>query len=387
MTDGRVVIVGGGVLGTLHAVEARSRGWHVEHLEMDPEPQQATVRNFGMLWIGGRATGLELELALDARRRWQALDEVAPAIGFRSDGSITLATHQVHMDAFAELVARDDSATRGFHLLDVAQVRERNPALRGEFLGGLWCSLDAVLEPRLTLGALRDTVLAGPHYRFHGGRQTLEVDSGRVTDDAGRVHTGDLVIVCPGSRASAIATTLAPRAPLRRVRLQMLQTAPHPRRLTTAVADGGSLPRHPGYDVPALERLPPSAPVEDEFDAQLICAQRASGALTVGDTHEYDEPFAFDLSERPYRHLLDRLEQLLGEPAGPVQRRWSGVYHRCTDDRLWWREAIGEGVVVVTGAGSRGMTLAPAIAAETFDSLIDGVDSGATIPSREQRRN
>ncbi len=312
---------------------------------MDAEPQQATVRNFGMLWIGGRAPGLDLRLALDARRRWSELALRAPELGFRADGSITLATDQVHLDAFAELVDRDDSATRGFQLLDRDEIRERNPALQGEFLGGLWCSLDAVIEPRLALGALRHQVLDGPRYRFHGGRQSVEVDTGRVTDDTGRVHTGDLVIVCPGSRPSAIATTLAPRAPLRRVRLQMLQTAPHPRRLTTPIADGGSLRRQPGYDVPALERLPPAAPVEDEFDAQLICVQRASGGLTIGDTHEYDEPFAFDLSERPYRHLLDRLELLLGEPPGPVQRRWSGVYHRCTDDRLWWRETIGEDVV------------------------------------------
>ena len=40
--------------------------------------------------------------------------------------------------------------------------------------------------------------------------------------------------------------------------------------------------------------------------------QRADGGLTIGDTHEYDEPFAFDVDSDAYDHLQARAEAVLG---------------------------------------------------------------------------
>jgi len=45
---------------------------------------------------------------------------------------------------------------------------------------------------------------------------------------------------------------------------------------------------------------------------QLLCVQRLHGGLTIGDTHEYDEPFAFDVGEAPYAYLADVVEEFLG---------------------------------------------------------------------------
>ena len=69
MTTGtqKLVVVGGGILGTMHAVEAARRGWEVEQLERDLAPRGASVRNFGLVWVSGRAVGRELTLALRAR--------------------------------------------------------------------------------------------------------------------------------------------------------------------------------------------------------------------------------------------------------------------------------------------------------------------------------
>ncbi|MGB6583222.1 MAG: FAD-dependent oxidoreductase, partial [Streptosporangiaceae bacterium] len=50
----RAVIVGGGVLGTMHAVAARQRGFEVVHLEREAEARGASVRNFGLVWVSGR---------------------------------------------------------------------------------------------------------------------------------------------------------------------------------------------------------------------------------------------------------------------------------------------------------------------------------------------
>ena len=58
--------------------------------------------------------------------------------------------------------------------------------------------------------------------------------------------------------------------PVRRVRLQMLQTEPFAGRLTTAVADGDSLRYYPAFDLPGRSRLGPQAPVAAAAAAQLL---------------------------------------------------------------------------------------------------------------------
>jgi glycine/D-amino acid oxidase-like deaminating enzyme len=59
----RAVIVGGGVLGTMHAIMARRAGFDVLHLERDAEARGASVRNFGLIWMSGRRAGPELAAA------------------------------------------------------------------------------------------------------------------------------------------------------------------------------------------------------------------------------------------------------------------------------------------------------------------------------------
>ena len=78
----RVVVVGGGVLGMMHALEARRRGHEVVHLEREPVPRGASVRNFGLIWVSGRAPGAELDLALRARVRWAQIAAQVPGTGF-----------------------------------------------------------------------------------------------------------------------------------------------------------------------------------------------------------------------------------------------------------------------------------------------------------------
>jgi glycine/D-amino acid oxidase-like deaminating enzyme len=224
----RVVIAGGGVLGTMHAVAARRRGFEVVQLEREAGARGASVRNFGLVWVSGRKAGPELDLALRARELWSELGAEVPRLGFRAAGSLTLATGDAELALLKEAIARPDAERRGFELLDPAAARAVNPALRGEFAGG----------------------------------------------------------------------------------------------------------------------------------------------LTIGDTHEYAEPFGFDLDEDAYDHLRARAEALLGTPIPRVRRRWAGVYSEVNPaaaaHALYHRSEAEPGVVLVTGPGGRGMTCSPAIAEETF---------------------
>jgi FAD dependent oxidoreductase TIGR03364 len=368
----RVTVVGGGILGTTHALEAVRRGHEVVHLEREAEARGATVRNFGLVWLSGRARG-EMATALRARELWETLGAQIPGIGFRPAGSITLLQTPLEIAVAEEVAGRADAACRGFSLLDPDQVRAQNPALRGKYLAGLYCSRDAAVESRQALPAIREHMAATGRYIFLPRTEAVSVNNQTVEDDHGHHHGGDIVVICAGAAHGGLIREIAGNLPLRRVRLQMMQTEPLDEPLTTAIADGDSFRYYPGFAGPALDTLRRNenqSPIAEEHRMQLLCVQRLHGGLTIGDTHEYDEPFDFDVSEEPYAYLADLVEQFIGRALPPVRRRWAGVYSQCIDpDLLVCRNSPDDGVWVVTGPGGRGMTLAPALAEQTADLI------------------
>lgn len=371
---GRAVVVGGGILGSWHALELVEAGFEVEHLEAEAGPTGASVRNLGLVWVSGRRSGAELEVAWRARARWEGIGAAVPGLGFRPSGSLTVARTPGERDVMEAFAGHPEASARAITFLGPDEVRACNPALRGACFGALYCTADAVVEPRRVLGALRDH-LAGPsapgsasagRYRFHPGRRVLAVEPGAVRDAGGDRWSGDLVVLATGAAYDHLPGLADLTAGLRRVRLQMLETEPFPATLTTSVADADTLRYYPAYAVAPLARLGEQGAVAAAHHLQLLLVQRPDGGLTIGDTHAYGEPFDFALCEDPTTELLRRAEAILGAPVPRVRRRWEGVYAQCVDGGVCLREQIEQDVWLVTGPGGRGMTCAPAIAADTL---------------------
>jgi FAD dependent oxidoreductase TIGR03364 len=362
----RAVVAGGGVLGTWHALELSRAGFMVDHLEADRAPTGASVRNFGLIWVSGRRTGEELDVAQRARRRWEEIAAEVPGIGFRAAGSLTVAATDGERKVMEEYGQHPDAEDRSTTFLEPDQVKALNPAVGGDITGGLHCARDAVVEPRRALGALRDHLVARGSYTFHPGRRVVAIESHALRDVAGTRWEADLVVVATGAAFDHLPGTEEMAARLRRVRLQMLETEPYARHLTMPVADADSLRYYPAYEVVPLEPLGPQSEVAAAHHLQLLMVQRLNGGLTIGDTHAYEEPFDFALTEEPSHELLARAARLLGTPLPPVSRRWEGVYAQCTDGQVCARQELSPGVWMVTGPGGRGMTCAPAIAADTL---------------------
>jgi FAD dependent oxidoreductase TIGR03364 len=366
----RLVVVGAGVIGTMHALVGRRLGYEVVQIERDLAPRGASLRNFGLVWVSGRSSGAELDLALRARELWESIGKEVPGVGFRAAGSLTVARSADELQAI-ELAAHGPGADeREFRLITGREVADLSPALDqsvagGRVLGGLFCPLDAAVEPRRVLGALRGHLETLGGYRVIFNRSALEYRAHAVRDDAGDWHEGDLVVVCTGAASGGLLADALADAPVRRVRLQMLETEPYKGEVGAALADADSLRYYPAYAGAVREYLAPQNELGAEWGMQLLLVQRLSGHLTIGDTHRYEEPFDFDIADEPTRHLLGVAGDLLG-PLPPVERRWSGVYLESTIGANYLRLEVAPGVVVVTAPGGRGMTMSPAIAEETF---------------------
>ncbi|WP_328915774.1 MULTISPECIES: TIGR03364 family FAD-dependent oxidoreductase [unclassified Streptomyces] len=369
----RVTVVGAGVLGTMHAWHAIERGHEVVHLEREREARGASVRNFGLVWVGGRAAGAELDTALRARELWEEIGARVPGVGFRANGSLTVVRTAAEQAVAQDVLGRPDAAERGYRWLSPERTRALNPALRGELSGALYCAKDAAVESRVALPALRAHLAATGRYTFVPGREVREVGPELVRDDHGVRYRCDSVVLTTGAWLSGLVRELAPALQVRRVRLQMAQTDPLDEPLTTSVADADSFRYYPAYEGGPLDALREGAPQPATAAAhrmQLLMVQRLDGGLTIGDTHEYDEAFAFDVTEDPYDHLRERAAELLGRPLPRIRRRWAGVYAQCADTtRVVHREQVLDGVWLVTGPGGRGMTCSPAIGEATAQEI------------------
>ena len=296
----------------------------------------------------------------------------SPGLGFRANGSLTVVRTEAEL-AVAREVTEGAEAAAGYQLLDATETRDLNPALKGAFEGALWCERDAAVEPRTAQPALRAELGKTGRYTWRPGREVRHLTGTGVVDDRGERHDGDVVVFCTGAWTGGLVRELAGDPPVRKVRLQMAQTEPLAEKLTTSVADGDSFRYYPAYRGAALDTLNAGQPQEPAAAAhrmQLLLVQRLDGSLTIGDTHEYAEPFAFDVTEDPYDHLETVAGALLGRRVPRIRRRWAGVYAQTTDPgRIVHRARVADNAWLVTGPGGRGMTCAPAIAEDTAAEL------------------
>lgn len=365
--------MGGGILGTTHARQALKAGHEVVHLERDPIPQSASVRNFGLIWVSGRKSGEELDVAIRAREIWEEIHHENPELIFRGNGSLTLAKNEAELRVMEDCLLKDDAQLRKWEILGKKETQKINPSLKGNYLASLWCPLDATVEPNSVLASLRTQLSKSSTYLWRNSVEIIDVKSSenRVTavSKTGEIFEGDFLILCPGADYESLFKEQFDSAPIRKVYLQMMNTAPFDELITTSIADGDSMRYYPGYDVASLDHLPPQHPIAEANHMQLLLVQRADGSITIGDTHAYEEPFPFKLEEPPYEYLHAIASDLFGTTLPPITHRWSGVYSQRVDGAVCDRRRIAPNIISVTGPGGRGNSLAPAIAETTLKEI------------------
>ncbi|TQS42063.1 TIGR03364 family FAD-dependent oxidoreductase [Cryptosporangium phraense] len=362
-----VVIVGAGIVGLAHAVEAVRRGLSTVVVDRDDFASGASVRNFGHGCVTGQA-GPALEYGLIARERW--LDLGAKA-GFDVSTAGTVVAARAD-DELAVLAEFQERSAQPVELLDRQTVLERVPLNPRTVLGGAWLPLDVRVDPRTAIPAIASW-LAEQGVDFRWATNVLGVETGTVHTSRGRVD-GSAVVVATGHDTDRLFPGLTEPIALRRCVLHMLRVeAPGGVRFDPAVLTGLSLLRYDGFAAcpsAASIRARFAAERPDLLDAQvnLMFTQRPTGELTIGDTHSYGrtpEPF------RPEEYdelLLHETAALLGVPSLRVRERWAGVY-ASSPMQNFLIEAPAPGVRVVAVTTGIGMTTALGLAPSVLAGL------------------
>lgn len=370
-----VCVVGAGIVGLAHALEARRRGLTVSVLDRDTHAVGASVRNFGHLFFGSVADGEPLARATLARERWLELIERS-GIHVERAGTVIVARCADEL-AVLEAVAADPG--RHARMLTPSEVAELAPIPTGQLLGGLHIAWDLRVDPRNAVAGLAALLTADPGAQILWGAHVHDVESGLVR--AGEITVAAAgIVVCPGPDYRSLPPALRQGLePLTRCCLQMLRLAvPDGLRYAPALATGLSLVRYPAFagrpeaaDLRA--RLERERPELLRHGIHLLVTQLPGGDLIVGDTHAYGDTLSPFGHERLDDLLLQEASALLGFRPDVVER-WLGIYpaHTGADADAFLVTAPLPGVRVVQNVAGIGMTLSPGQAPAVLDGLLTG---------------
>ncbi len=209
----RLVVVGGGAMGSAAAWWLARRGAEVTLLEQferghDRGSSHGTVRIFRLAY----ADDLYVRMAKAAEPLWAELEEEADEDLLERTGALDHG-HAGRIAAVAEALGRNDVR---HDLLEPEQVVERWPGLRVEGPAVFQPDGGVVFADRTVRAAQHAAIARGAEVAFsEPARAIHRRDGGVVVETDRRELRADVVVVAAGSWAAPVVGDLAPLPPLR----------------------------------------------------------------------------------------------------------------------------------------------------------------------------
>ena len=369
----KVAVIGGGILGLAHAYAAARRGHSVVLCERGRAATGASIRNFGMIWPIGQPSGEMHRMALRSREIWLEVLRAA-RLPYLPTGSLHVAYHDDEVEVLKEFA--DIAPRSGYECewLDAAGVLERSIAVQPQGLkGGLWSATELTVDPRLVVARLPE-YLTELGVAVHFGNAVTHIELPWIETGAGS-HEADVAIVCSGDDFETLFPDIFRASGLTRCKLQMMRTAPQHAgwALGPALAAGLTLRFYKAFQMCSTlrklkERVAREKPEYEKYLIHVLVSQTADGAITLGDSHEYDE--CVDIFDKPEidELILREAQTFLRLPNFRVAERWHGVYSTHPEKPFFEAEPA-ERVHIVTAPGGFGMTLSFGLAEHTIRGL------------------
>jgi glycine/D-amino acid oxidase-like deaminating enzyme len=345
-----VIVIGGGVVGTMTAWHLADAGASVTLLERGAIASGATGRSQGLVLPPDHAELVPLwreSIAVYTR----LADEHGADFCFDREpiGTLLLATHT------GQLASLEHAPVAG-DLLDAAGVAAAEPALAEGVAGGLLIAEGRRTDPgALAASAAEAAEAAGARIRTHV--EVKRIGAGGVVTDAGSM-AADVVVLAAGAWSRRLGHAVGADVPVRPVRGWLALLVPGPPVLRHAVHEAGYEPvpdPRPAGAV-SLERLasPGLAETGAESAHALGVHQNRDGSVSVGASrsaalHEWPE------STAALRVNAARACRLVPALAGrEVGTSWTGLRPFSEDGRPYIGR-LDERTFVCAGHGSEGI--------------------------------
>lgn len=322
----------------------------------------ASIRNFGMVWPIGQATGPLYERAMLSRGIWKEICSEAQ-IWHNEVGSLHLAYHDDELQAISEYVEVNHQF-RDCSLLTVEEALQKSPAVNPEGLkGALWSGEEMIVEPRVAIGQIAQYLAEKYDVEFHWNTAISQVDYPNVVSGKNK-WAADEIFICSGADFETLYPELFLESGITKCKLQMMRLVSQPGewRIGPSLCGGLSMIHYPGFkaaaSLPALRKR-----YEEQYAGYLdwgihvMVSQNGSGELTIGDSHEYgllhdpfDKVFINEL-------IIAYLRTFAQFKDWKLLQSWHGIYPKMMNGETELIIEIAPGLTIINGLGGNGMTL------------------------------
>lgn len=362
-----VVVVGGGIIGAACADDLARRGMAVTLLERDELAAGASGRNQGLLVVPEDPA--LVGMARESYRGYLALDPwSAVPISLDPDpvGLILVGETDADLDQ-----DRFDALPVPAERLEPEALRQVEPELAPDLAGGFLLHDGHRLNPTLLTVALAERARRhGAEIRHHAPVRALLGDSegvrAVVTDD--EVLETETVLLAAGPWSAALLRPIGIDLPVSGARGWLLRVDPTRPLLERLIEDAGR-----GFHLPS----PPvtAASLEEGWPAAetgMLAHPAPDGSMILGSSREAAIADIPNDNSVPAA-ILRRTSRFLPALADAVVRStWHGVRPISPDERPIVGR-VTEGLVVATGHGSEGVSLAGGTAA-LVGTILAGED-------------
>lgn len=365
------IVIGAGIVGLATARALATRGYQVTVIERNEKAVGASIRNFGMIWPIGQATGPLFERAMLSRSIWKQICTEAN-IWHNEVGSLHLAYTDDELQVITEYV-NVNSVYRDCSLLSPSQALDTSPGVNPNGLkGALWSGEEMIIESREAVGQVA-AYLAGKYdVQFYWNTAISKIQHPKVFS-GGSIWEADEIFVCSGADFETLYPELFLANNITKCKLQMMRLVAQPGgwRIGPSLCGGLTLIHYPGFQVcPSLPLL--RKRYEEEYAEYLkwgihvMVSQNGTGELTIGDSHEYGlvhDPFDKEFINSM---VLSYLSTFANFKDWKMIQSWHGIYPKMMDGRTELITEIEPGVTVINGVGGNGMTLSFGLCEQFF---------------------
>lgn len=235
-----VVVIGGGIIGVMTALELAEDGYAVTLLEKGRIAGEQSSRNWGWIRAQGRDIA-ELPIMLEAQNMWPELAARAGDIGLRQTGTLYLAEDDAEIVRYQAWLDQAAAYQVSSRIMSSDEVAAHLPQASRRWAGALYTPSDYKSEPWKTVPAFACLATkAGAVLVEDCAVRLLDLEGGRVTGvitEKGRIQT-QAVVLAGGAWSSLLLRRHGVSIPQLSVRATVAQTEPLPDIGAGGAADG-----------------------------------------------------------------------------------------------------------------------------------------------------